>query len=73
MTGIAEIRMPPGKKARGTWRHIFAIPIIMGLLSGIGLVTALVGDDIWDWLSWATLGIPILVIAYFIIRPARAS
>jgi hypothetical protein len=73
MTGIAERRMPPVKNVRGTWRHIFAIPIVMGILSGAGLVTALVGDDIWDWLSWATLGIPILVIAYFTIRPARAS
>lgn len=73
MSAIAETGMPSSKRARATWRHIFAVPIIMGLLSAIGLVAALVGDDVWDWLSWATLAIPILVLGYFMIRPARAK
>jgi hypothetical protein len=65
--------MPATKKARRAWRHVFAVPMVLGLLSGIGLVTALVGDDIWDWLSWATLGVPVAVIAYFMIWPARSA
>jgi hypothetical protein len=73
MSAIVDIAMRPSKRARASWRHIFAVPIGMGLLSAIGLVTALVGDDIWDWLSWATLAIPILVIGYFMIWPARAK
>jgi hypothetical protein len=73
MSDVAEIGMPPAKTARGMLWRIFVIPVVIGFLSAIGLVAALVGDDIWDWLSWATLAIPILVTAYFMIWPARAS
>ena len=70
MKSVADIGIPPVKKLRGIW-HTFAVPTVMGLLSTVGLVAALLGDDIWDWLSWATLAVPVLVVAYFMIWPAR--
>ena len=70
MKSVADIGNPPVKKLRGIW-HTFAVPAVMGLLSTVGLVAALLGDDIWDWLSWATLAVPVLVVAYFMIWPAR--
>ncbi len=47
---------------------IFGIPLLLGVLSTIGLISALVGDGIWDGVSWLTLGAPIVVAAYCIWR-----
>ena len=48
--------------------QIFAVPLLLGVLTTIGLVTALVGDGIWDGLSWLTLGVPIAVCLYCLAR-----
>ena len=67
-----DIRVAPIKPVRRSLWRTFTVPIVLGVLSAVGLVAALVGDDVWDWLSWATLAIPLAVIAYFIKWPARA-
>jgi hypothetical protein len=56
---------------RRTIRQIFGIPLLIGLLSAIGLASALVGDGIWDGLSWITLAIPILLGGYCLMRARR--
>lgn len=43
---------------------MFAVPIVLGLLSAIGLTAALLGDGLWDALSWLALGVPIAAIAF---------
>jgi uncharacterized membrane protein YczE len=48
---------PSTKKVLSLWQ-IFRIPLLLGALSAIGLVSALVGDGPWDVLSWLMLGIP---------------
>jgi ABC-type transporter Mla maintaining outer membrane lipid asymmetry permease subunit MlaE len=35
---------------------IFAMPLLLALVSAVGLASALLGDGIWDALSWLTLG-----------------
>jgi hypothetical protein len=45
--------------------QVFAVPIVLGALSAIGLVAALLGDDVWDYVSWLALGIPCVVMAWF--------
>jgi hypothetical protein len=47
------------------WKQVFGIPIMLGILSAIGLISALLGDDIWNVLSWITLGVPCAIIAWF--------
>ncbi|MGE0802561.1 MAG: hypothetical protein AB7G13_18890 [Lautropia sp.] len=42
---------------RSLWM-IFRWPLLLGALSIVGLVSALIGDGVWDGLSWAALGIP---------------
>ena len=39
------------------WK-VFATPLVIGLLSAAGLFSALLGDGIWDGLSWLGLGVP---------------
>lgn len=41
-----------------TLRQIFAVPLVLAVLIAIGLVTALVGDGIWDAVAWIGLGVP---------------
>jgi hypothetical protein len=53
-----------------TLRRIFAVPAALGVATGIGLIGALVGDDLWDAVGWAGLGLPIAVMLRFMVRPA---
>jgi hypothetical protein len=56
---------------RQTFGQIFAGPIMVGVLSTLGLVSALVGDGFWDGVSWVTLLVPILLGVVFIVRGRR--
>jgi hypothetical protein len=55
-------------RPRRSVAQIFLIPAIFGILSGGGLVFALVEDGIWDTLSWLTLALPIVLITACIAR-----
>ena len=44
---------------------IWGIPLLLGVFSLYGLVSALVGDGLWDYVSCVLLIIPILVILRF--------
>lgn len=43
-------------------------PILFGVLTVIGLVSALVGDDVWDYLSAVALGMPVAACAWYGLR-----
>lgn len=53
---------------RDFW-HIWTIPIWLGAVSLLGLLSALVGDDLLDVLSWITLAIPLVVSGWFVAKP----
>lgn len=56
---------------RSLWQ-IFRAPMWIGVLSLIGLIAALVGDNLYDALSWLALGIPcVLAIWYGWWKPRR--
>jgi hypothetical protein len=44
---------------------IFRWPLLIAVLTAIGLLSALVGDDGWDALSWALLAVPVGLGGYF--------
>lgn len=46
-------------------RFVFGKPMLLALLIGFGLLSALLGDDIWDVLSWCALAVPIGAVVYF--------
>ena len=48
-----------------TLRQIFAVPLVLAVLIAIGLVTALVGDGVWDTVSWIGLGAPAAVSLWY--------
>lgn len=46
-------------------RNTFGIPILLATITAAGLLSALLGDDVWDALSWAALGLPVAVCLWF--------
>jgi len=48
--------------------RLWGWPIALGLLTSAGLISALLGDGIWDHLSAAALGIPVAVCLWFGLR-----
>jgi hypothetical protein len=44
--------------------RVFGAPTLLAVASGAGLVSALVGDGVWDMLSWLALGAPLAVIVW---------
>jgi hypothetical protein len=48
--------------------QIFAAPLVIAIVSTVGLISALVGDGWWDAVSWAALGLPVLLYLVFIWR-----
>lgn len=46
----------------GLWR-IFRWPLLMAVVSAVGLVAALLGDGVYDLISWTTLGAMVVVMA----------
>lgn len=47
------------------WK-VWGMPVIIGIFSCIGLISALTGDDIWDVVSWLALGFPVVVGFWFL-------
>lgn len=52
----------------GRFVALWGMPILLGVLTLIGLVSALLGDGIWDLVSAVTLGAPVLVAAWYGLR-----
>jgi hypothetical protein len=60
-------RPPPASTARS-----LAIPALLAAISLVGLVSALIGDDVWDILSWTALATPLAVILRYVVCPPVA-
>jgi len=46
-------------------------PIVLGAVTATGLLAALLGDGLWDALSWLTLATPLAVAAWCVWRRPR--
>ncbi|MEM7018310.1 MAG: hypothetical protein AAF512_13345 [Pseudomonadota bacterium] len=56
---------PDEKQPSALLAHTWTVPLLLGLLSSIGLITALVDDSFGDWISWLTLSVPLVAVGYF--------
>lgn len=52
--------------------QIWGIPVVLAILTTIGLISALLGDGIWDGVSAVTLGVPCLVGFWYCLRRSQA-
>jgi hypothetical protein len=53
---------------KGRFIAVWGIPLLLGVLTTLGLVSALLGDGIWDTVSALALGVPVLAGAWFALR-----
>lgn len=56
----------PSRPTRSLWRW----PLVLGLLTASGLLSALVSEGAGDVWSWLALGVPVLVMAWCGWRPS---
>lgn len=48
--------------------RVWGMPLVLGLLSAIGLVAALLADGLGDVLSWAALAVPTVMSIVVLLR-----
>jgi uncharacterized membrane protein YkvI len=53
-------------------RAIWGMPIVLGILTIVGLLVALVGDGVSDLVSVAALAVPVLVGGWCAFRPSQS-
>ena len=61
--------MNMSKRKAKTLTQTFTIPALLGGLSAAGLISGLVGDGVWDAVSWIGLGVPIAIIVRYVCAP----
>ncbi|HYG42447.1 MAG TPA: hypothetical protein VEA17_05955 [Bordetella sp.] len=44
--------------------EVFRVPIWLGVASTVGLVSALLGDGVWDGLSWVAILAPVAAVVW---------
>jgi hypothetical protein len=53
------------------WR-LWGWPLVLAVLSAIGLISALVADGVWDGVSWLLLTAPVAVSVIYGLRRHKA-
>ncbi|MGY4474099.1 hypothetical protein [Bradyrhizobium sp. USDA 3364] len=53
--------------------QVFLTPALISAVIAFGLVSALLGDGIWDQASWLALAVPLAVIAFYLFRRSARS
>jgi len=42
-------------------RQIWGMPVVLAVISAIGLLSALLGDGVWGIVSWVALAMPVMI------------
>ena len=56
-----------------TFMRMWGAPVALAALTIIGLISALVGDGVWDHVSAVALGVPVLLCLWFGLRRRTKS
>lgn len=59
--------------AKRTVAQIFRAPAVIAVAVAFGLISALLGDGIWDQASWIALAVPVAVMAFYLCRSSIHS
>jgi len=52
-----------------SFRSLWGMPILLGVLTAVGLVAGLLGDGWWDVVAVIGLGAPVAIGAWHMFRP----
>lgn len=61
-------RTPNGRRSL---RRIYFLPVLIALVSALGLTSALLEDGVFDVISWLALGLVVLVLGVAVARRQR--
>jgi len=61
----------PKSRSSGNWRGVYGGPLLIGVLTIAGLLTALSSEG-GRYFSWIALGTPVVATAWFFVRRNRA-
>ncbi|TWI69077.1 hypothetical protein IP91_00142 [Pseudoduganella lurida] len=51
-----------------SFMRLWGVPILLGVLTAIGLLSALLGDGVWDLVSALALAVPVLLGTWHSLR-----
>lgn len=54
--------------ARRSLARIFLAPVAIACVVAFGLISALLGDGIWDQASWIALAAPLAILVFYMSR-----
>ena len=54
-----------------TFIRVWSMPAVLAAITFGGLVSALVGDGVWDQISWVALATPIALLIRYAIAPGQ--
>ena len=65
--------MTAARKSRssGSWRAVYGGPLLLGVLSIAGLLTALLSEGAGRYFSWIAVGAPVAFTTWFFARRKR--
>ena len=55
------------------FRKVYGLPVLLAVVTFGGLLSALLGDGIWNVASWCALSIPLAVIAWKFVQGKRTA
>jgi hypothetical protein len=58
-------------RSSGSWRAVYGGPLLLGVLSIAGLLSALLSNGPGRYFSWLALGAPVALTAWFFARRKR--
>lgn len=58
-------------RSSGNWRTVYGGPLLFGVLSVAGLLTALLSEGAGRYFSWLALGAPVAITAWCFTRRKR--
>ena len=71
--GISGMRLPESARRFTPFWTVYRIPVWLGVITCVGLGAGVLGDDLWDLVSWAGLAIPLVILVWFLLKPAEAA
>jgi hypothetical protein len=49
-------------------KRVYRAPLFLSVLTIVGLLSALLGDELWDAISWVLLVVPLSVMSFSLYR-----
>ena len=54
--------------SQSRFRRVYLMPVLVAVFTASGLTLALLGDNLWDALSWLALAIPVVTVIWIFLR-----